>query len=99
MKSVIQTEKVCYLCGKCQEYGPNRLEEHHIFEGNPDRKNSEKYGLKVYLCGDKCHRNGRESAHQCGETMQQLHEDGQRAFEEHHGSRAEFMRIFGRNYL
>lgn len=99
MKSIIQRNKVCYLCGKAYEYGPDRLEEHHIFEGNPGRKNSEKYGLKVYLCGSKCHRTGRESAHQCGETMQRLHEDGQRAFEEHHGTREEFMRIFGRNYL
>lgn len=99
MKSIMQTEKRCWLCKKRHEYGPNRLEEHHCFGGNPNRKLSEKYGLKVYLCGDTCHRNGPESAHRCGETMQQLHEAGQRAFEEHYGSREEFMRTFGRNYL
>lgn len=99
MKSILQEEKICYLCGSVQDYGMNKLEEHHIFGGNPNRSNSEEYGLKVWLCGCKCHRYGKHSAHQNAQIMQILHEDGQRAFEEHHGTRDEFMRIFGRNYL
>lgn len=42
----------CWLCGRW-----GWLEEHHIF-GGANRKKSEKYGLKVGLCGDTCHRNG-----------------------------------------
>lgn len=97
MQSIMQTEKKCYLC-RCNRGWPNQLEEHHCFGGS-NRKASERYGLKVWLCGDECHRNGPDSAHQSGATMQRLHEDGQRAFEEHHGTREEFMRIFGKNYL
>lgn len=44
MKSIIQDEKVCIVCGSPY------VEEHHIFEGTANRKLSEKYGLKCYLC-------------------------------------------------
>ena len=50
-------ERVCWLCGRNGNGDP--LECHHIF-GGAMRKKSEKYGLKVYLCGDRCHRNGDE---------------------------------------
>lgn len=99
MESIMHDGDTCFLCGKKpSRYSLNRLEEHHVF-GGPNRKWSEKYGLKAYLCGDTCHRNGPRAAHQCRETMQKLHEAGQQAFEEHHGTREEFIRIFGRNYL
>jgi hypothetical protein len=98
MKSIIQSEKKCFLCGQNHEYGPNRLEEHHIFFGNPDRKHSEKHGLKVYLCGDACHRNGSKSPHKNRAVDIGLKAMAQSVFEETH-SREEFMSIFGRNYL
>jgi len=44
MKSIIQKEKQCYICGSPY------VEEHHIFYGTANRKLSEKYGLKVWLC-------------------------------------------------
>lgn len=44
-KSILQTNKECYFCGS-----QNWLEEHHVFNGNPNRTLSEKYGLKVWLC-------------------------------------------------
>lgn len=84
----------CFLCGK---YG--LLEEHHLFSG-PNRKLSEKYGLKVWLCGEECHRNGRKSAHRCAETAQRLHEYGQKKFmAEHNASIDKFREMFGKNYL
>ena len=46
----------CFLCGKT-----GWLEEHHVYPG-PFRDKSEKYGLKVGLCGESCHRNGRYAA-------------------------------------
>jgi len=89
MKSIIQTEKVCYFANdKCDGW----LEEHHIF-GGANRKNSEKYGLKVHLC--KRHH---DKAHEGGILMDTLHKVGQRKFEETH-SHEEFMKIFGKNYL
>lgn len=98
MNSILQTEKICYLCGSENEYGMNKLEDHHIF-GAANRNNSEKYGLKVWLCACKCHRYGKQAAHQNAKVAQILHEDGQQAFERVHGTREEFMQIFGKNYL
>ncbi len=97
MKSIMQADyNECYLCGAngTMDY----LHWHHVF-GGPNRKNSEKYGLKVRICGFKCHENGPKAVHKCKETADNLKAAAQRAFEEKHGTREDFMRIFGRNYL
>lgn len=84
----------CFLCGKV---GP--LEEHHVFPGAL-RKKSEKHGLKVGLCGDSCHRNGRTSAHQCRETADALKQFCQiRYMVQHRASVSDFRAEFGKNYL
>lgn len=84
----------CWKCGKM-----GWLEEHHIF-GGAFRKKSEKYGLKVGLCGDSCHRNGKEAAHQCAATALRLHQYGQRKYMEEQGATVdEFRAQFGKNYL
>lgn len=96
-KSIIQQDdRVCFLCGAngTMDY----LHWHHIF-GGANRKNSEHYGLKVRLCGQKCHENGPEAVHKNRNTDLFLKAEGQRAFEEYHGTREDFMRIFGRNWL
>ena len=97
-KSIMQSRKVCFLCGA--KHG--EFHEHHIFGGNPNRKLSEKYGLKVWLCSDftpnKCHKQVHEGAG-TKELQAYLHREGQKAFEEVHGTREDFMREFGRNYL
>lgn len=95
MESVIQSEKACYLCGR--NGNSDRLEEHHIFNKS-ERKFSEKYGLKVWLCGERCHRNGKYAVHRCNETAVRLKREAQEKFEETH-TREEFMQIFGKNYL
>lgn len=91
-KSIIQKDPSrCFLCG-----GMRDLEEHHIFAG-PNRKWSEKYGLKVMLCGWTCHR-GQYGVHQDKKLGDSLKRIGQIAFEARH-SHDEFMKIFGKNYL
>ena len=95
MESIMQDEKICYLCGR-NGYA-DELESHHVF-GASNRKYSEKYGLKVWLCGNRCHRNGRQSAHQNSDVALKLKQDAQRKFEENH-SREEFREIFGKSYL
>ena len=82
----------CYLCGR---YG--HTEEHHIF-GGPNRTLSEKYGLKVYLCLE-CHSSGKHAVHRDKAVMDELHRQGQEAFENQIGSREQFRKIFGRNWL
>ncbi|MBP3703704.1 MAG: hypothetical protein J6I65_07955 [Lachnospiraceae bacterium] len=96
-KSIMQEDdNYCYLCGANGTC--DLLHWHHVF-GGPNRKHSEKYGLKVRLCGQKCHENGSNAVHRNRKVDLELKAAGQRAFEEVHGSREDFMRIFGKNYL
>lgn len=93
MKSIIQGKKECYVCQT-----QIALHDHHIFFGNPLRKISEKYGLKVWLCW--FHHEGTYGVHgkQGAELNKKLKQLGQRKFEENH-TREEFIETFGRNYL
>lgn len=100
LKSIMhQKDGTCYLCVQLHDdYRYHKiLHEHHIFEGTANRRLSEEYGLKVYLCVDH-HITGPEAVHKCPEVMDFIHKKGQQVFERNH-SRDEFMRIFGRNYL
>lgn len=99
MKSILQDTKYDYLVGMDfkNDWENVYLEEHHIFFGNPGRKNSEMYGLKVWLSPE--HHRGKISPHQDRDIDLQLKAIAQKAFETVHGSREEFVRIFGRNYL
>ena len=92
MKSIIQTEKECYLCDSTQN-----LECHHIFFGNALRPISDKHGLKVWLCALH-HRDQKHGAHGNREVVLQLKRAAQKAFEKKHGHER-FMEIIGRNYL
>lgn len=97
--SIMQTDKtICFLCGSRNKGGMDALEEHHIFEGNGKRTKSEQYGLKIYLCGCTCHREGKESAHKNKEIKDRLHKMAQRKFEEQY-SRELFRNEFGKSYL
>lgn len=84
----------CFLCGKV-----GLLEEHHVFPA-AYRSKSEKFGLKVGLCGDSCHRNGRYAAHQCRATADALKQFWQIKYMiRYRASVAEFRAEFGKNYL
>lgn len=91
MDSVIQSEKRCFVCGK--EFG---LESHHLYMGNPNRKNSERYGMKVWLCAE--HHRGNSGVHHDIRLDWQLKRIGQEKFEQQY-SRSKFIDVFGRNYL
>ena len=54
---------------------------------------ADKYGLTVWLCRE-CHSN----LHDKGKYDRELEEMAQKEFEKTH-SRAEFLRVFGKNYL
>lgn len=67
--------------------------------GGARRKLSTKYGLCVTLC-EECHRLGKHAVHQSAETMQYLHEYGQRkAMIENGWTVEQFREVFGKNYL
>lgn len=90
-KSIMQTQKECYLCGK-----KTCLERHHILSGVANRKLSEKYGLWVYLCHD-CH-TGPDGAQYNPEKNRDLRKQAQIAFEELYGHQ-KWMSIFLKNYV
>ena len=82
-------------CWVCDQRG--YTETHHIFGGS-NRKYSEEYGLTVNLCL-RHHRESPHAVHQNKDLMNELHRIGQIEFERKCGSREEFIRIFGKNYL
>lgn len=93
----MRNEKKCWLCGR--NGSGDRLHRHHIF-GGPNRWKSEKYGLVVWLCGERCHEYGEYAVHQNAETMKLLHQYGQRkAMEENGWTEEKFIEVFGKNYL
>lgn len=87
----------CWLCGANGCSDP--LDKHHIF-GGANRKKSERMGLVVYLCHNRCHIFGKKAAHQNKETMLKLHQYGQeKAMLENGWDTERFIAEFGRNYL
>lgn len=94
-ESIIPGDKKgrCYICGSHVN-----IQNHHIFFGNGNRKNSDYCGLTVHLCLEH-HKEGKMSAHKNREVNYRLRQIAQRAFEREHGSREDFMRIFGENCL
>lgn len=89
--------KQCFLCGRNGR--GDRLERHHIF-GAANRNRSEKYGLVVYLCGNRCHRTGKYSAHQNADVRRYLRRYGQeKCMKEQNMTVEEFIQEFGKNYL
>ena len=91
MKSILQNNKECLIC-----LNPN-VEEHHVFFGSANRKQSEKYGLKVYLCME--HHRGTNGVHgKNGKILNdKLKRFAQIKFEEANPG-LDFIKIFGRNF-
>lgn len=82
----------------CIFTGSTYIERHHIFGGS-NKKASEKYGFTVPLRYD-LHPNGtRADQRYAAEIDDHLKRMAQEYFEEHFGSREDFMQVFGRSYL
>lgn len=102
MKSILHDKgsRTCFLCVRLlNDYSEKSvLEEHHVFGGNPNRKNSERYGLKVYLCPEH-HRTSNEAVHRPDRNWNQrmLQIIGQKYFETAY-PQLDFVEIFGKNY-
>lgn len=91
MKSILQKEKKCWLCGSTLN-----LHRHHVFGGSANRAKSERYGLTVYLCAPH-HNMSNEGVHFDKSFDRQLKAWAQERFEEKYGHDL-FMEIFKRNY-
>lgn len=89
--------KQCFLCGR--NGNGDKLDRHHIFQ-NAYRDKSEKYGLVVWLCHNRCHIFGEYSAHRNGKVAEYLHRYGQaKCMREQNWTKEEFAAVFGKNYL
>ena len=92
-----QARPTCFLCGRSGAGDP--LDLHHLF-GGALRAKSDRMGLTVMLCHNRCHIFGPEAAHSNADTMRKLHQYGQRLAMERFGWDVdEFRREFGKNYL
>lgn len=92
-KSILQTEKECYFCGN-----QNWLESHHVY-GAANRKKSENYGLKVWLCHAH-HNEPPHGVHFNVDLNQWLKAKAQQKAMAHYGWDVDTFRgIFGKSYL
>lgn len=90
--SIIQQEKRCYVTG-----ATTGLDAHHCFKSSR-RKAAERYGLKVWLRHD-VHMAMHDHMPPYETLENELKAVAQQAFEDRGGTRDDFMRIFGANYL
>lgn len=93
-KSILQSDKECYLCRKRYNLRTTRgLEEHHILFGRGRRELSERYGLKVWLCHNH-HNEPPLGVHFDPTARRELEQAAQFAFDELHGP-GSFAEVFG----
>lgn len=86
-------DRCCVACGSPYTH------LHHIFPGWGRRKISDRYGFVVPLCA--CHHTGLEGVHSNPNTGLDisLKKDAQAFFEANIGTREQFIKEFGRNYI
>lgn len=92
MKSIINNGQYCYVCGKPKNH------THHCIFGSK-RALADKDGLTVPLCAE-CHNLIHTSSDPFYEGIQlDLKRIAQRKWEEKNGTREDFIKRYGRNYL
>lgn len=87
-KSIIQSEKVCYLTG-----ATNNLDLHHLMNGAGYRDKADKYGLTIWL-----EHSIHMKIHETPSIMYQLKQLAQKEFEKIY-SHELWMKEFNKNYL
>ena len=91
MESIISKDKTtCYVCGR-----PATC-THHILGGVANRPKSDKRGFTVRLCDD-CHRSIHKHINE-GVSLY-LRKQCQKYYEEHYGTREDFINEFGKSRL
>ena len=92
-KSILSNEDCCFVCKI-----PYGLHRHHIYEGRGRRDISEREGCWVYLC-PRHHNASNAGVHHNKNFDTKLKQICQKKWEELNGSREDFIKTFGRNYL
>lgn len=92
MKSILQTEKECYVCKTTQS-----LQLHHIFFGR-NRKRADKEGCTCYLC--QYHHTGSGGVHNNRELDLKLKKLCEARWLEYYSKGIDdFIERYGKNYL
>ncbi len=101
MKSIMHDKKsdTCYLCMLLNgDHSRKTTQEHHVIFGKGNRKLSERYGLKVYLCiAHHLHDGGPYAVHRNKDISDMLCMKAQEAFERAYPEEG-FRAVFGCNY-
>lgn len=99
MKSVLQDKKECYLCRRFYDRENTRsLHLHHVFPGTSRRKQSEAWGLKIWLC-PMHHNASNQGVHFNKENDLLVKQMAQEYFEANLGTREAFRAAFIKSYL
>ena len=99
MKSILHDKRdgTCYLCKHFyDDFSRKYTQEHHVIFGRANRRLSEKYGLKVYLCIYH-HTEGPHAVHNNARNAKILKAIAQEEFEKRFPE-LEFKTIFGKNH-
>ena len=98
MEAIIQDKEECFICSVNYDIETTTgLHEHRIFECISRRRQSAKYGLKVYLCY-RHHNFANHSVHYLKTLDLDLKRRVQINFLKKH-TREEFIEIFFKSYL
>lgn len=93
MKSIIQTEKECFVCKTTRN-----LHLHHIFFGHANRKLSDADGCVIYLCMD--HHTGPYGVHCHRQLDLSIKRQCQIAWQEQYQKSVDdFIARYGKSYL
>jgi hypothetical protein len=84
---------LCEVCGKPYAH------LHEIFFGRGKRQLSIKYRLQKRLCYDHHEKPNGDNPHFNKAIDDEYKREGQQEFERLYGTREDFIRLFGRNYL
>lgn len=102
MKSIMhdKTDGTCYLCMMLHgDHSRKQTQGHHVFYGTANRKLSEKYGLKVYLCQEHhTYDGGPEAVHRNHDVDTRLKAAAQIDFETKYPTLC-FRAVFGKSYM
>lgn len=92
MKSILQDEKKCFVCGKTYD-----LAVHHVYEGTANRRISDATGMTIFLCHFH-HNMSDEGIHFNKELDLSVKRYAQEIYEREH-TREEFRSLFGKSWL
>ena len=82
---------VCIVCGRPREH------IHHVIYGTSNRKLSDAFNYVIPLCME--HHTGNTGIHSNRAMNVYWKQQAQKHFEKYHGTREDFIKVFGKSWL